>query len=175
MNRKYTRFKDIPPFTTGSYEINISWKFLEKWLLAYQEHPGIDLNPDFQRFHVWTRSQQIAYVEYCLRDGKGSRLILWNCQDWDSLSGKYPITLVDGKQRVEAVRAFLRDDIPVFGSYRSEYTDRLSITTSMVFNINALKTKAEVLQWYLEINSGGTVHTQEDLAKVRLMLQQEQA
>jgi hypothetical protein len=36
--------------------------------------------------------------------------------------------------------------------------------------VNDLKTEAEVLRWYLEINAGGTPHTEEELDKVRKML-----
>ena len=37
-------------------------------------------------------------------------------------------------------------------------------------HINNLKTKKEVLTWYLEMNTGGTVHTDDELDRVRKML-----
>jgi hypothetical protein len=40
-------------------------------------------------------------------------------------------------------------------------------------NINDLKTKKEVLQWYLDFNTGGTVHTEEEIVKVKKLLEQE--
>jgi hypothetical protein len=39
--------------------------------------------------------------------------------------------------------------------------------------VNDLKTKAEVLQWYLDINSGGVVHTETELEKVKRLLTKE--
>jgi hypothetical protein len=35
------------------------------------------------------------------------------------------------------------------------------------------KTRAEVLQWYLDLNTGGVVHTDEEIAKVERMLEAE--
>ena len=82
--------------------------------------------------------------------------------------------LVDGKQRLEAVRAFLRDDIKAFRTKYSRYKDKLNIITNRFrFNINSLKTRAEVLQWYLEINAGGVVHSKEEIQKVRQLLKKE--
>lgn len=37
-------------------------------------------------------------------------------------------------------------------------------------NINNLQTRKEVLQWYIEFNSGGTVHTKEEIDRVKELL-----
>ena len=31
---------------------------------------GLQFNPDFQRGHVWTEGQQIAFMEFLLKGGK---------------------------------------------------------------------------------------------------------
>lgn len=36
--------------------------------------------------------------------------------------------------------------------------------------INSLMTKYKVLQWYIEMNSGGTVHSEHELNRVRDLL-----
>ena len=41
------------------------------------------------------------------------------------------------------------------------------------FRINDLKTRKEVLGWYIEMNSGGTPHKKEEIEKVELMLKTE--
>lgn len=175
LRKKYTRFRDIPPFISwGGYEADVSWNYLEDWIERMRRDIGVELDPDFQRAHVWTEAQQIAYVEHCLRGGSGGRMILWNCHDWNEHTGLHPVVLVDGKQRIEAVRAFLRDDIKAFRTKYSNYKDKLDfVRYRFRFNINSLKTRAEVLQWYLEINDGGVVHTDEEIEKVRQMLQAE--
>ncbi len=172
------KFSDIKPFTrSANYRVNIPWGSVEETLEYYNDKmlPNFvfDMNPDFQRGHVWQESQQTRYVEYILKDGKSSRDIQWNCVGWQD-SYKGPMVLVDGKQRLEAVRKFLRNELPVFGSnYYKDFTDRLSYSCDFVFHINNLSNRADVLQWYLDLNCGGTVHTFDELDKVRRLLQEE--
>jgi len=174
--RKLTCFADIPRFTSwGSYSVNVSWDYVEKTLDEYAKAVRVDLDPDFQRAHVWTAKQQSRYVEYILRGGKSSRDIYWNCKGWH-LRMEGPMVLVDGKQRLEAVRKFMANKLPAFGSTFSEYTDRMRlIETGFVFHVNDLATRAEVLQWYIDINAGGVAHTEAEIAKVRALLDAEAA
>lgn len=178
MPKPYKKIQDIPPFVSrGAYMVHVSWNHLEHQLQTLADGFGLDMDPDFQRGHVWTMEQQIAYVEHCLRGGQASNQILWNCRTWNThiTEGPSPVQLVDGKQRITAVLAFLRDEIPAFGRKLSEYEDGLAVMEPrLVFHVNSLKTKAEVLQWYLELNSGGTVHSDAELGRVRQMLKEEQ-
>ncbi len=79
---------------------------------------------------------------------------------------------VDGLQRLTAMRRFLRNEIKVFGAYYNEF-DEIPNSISLIFCVNNLKTRKEVLKWYLEMNTGGTVHTEEEIIKVKLMLENE--
>jgi len=177
------KFKDIKQFTNPAhYAVNTSWAFLEDTLKRYNERgiigsEGLDLNPDFQRGHVWSEDKQIAYVEFCLKGGDSSRDILFNHPNWQG-SYKGQMVLVDGKQRLEAVRKFLRNELPVFGHTIDEFEDKdimlRSFNTNFVFKINNLKTRKQVLQWYLDLNTGGVVHTSEEIEKVRKLLEKEQ-
>jgi hypothetical protein len=176
-------FKDIPQYTRdGNYRINVSWDYLEETLLGYQERDkksskmaSLDLDPDFQRGHVWTESQQIAFVEHILSGGVGSKEIRFNCVGWMG-DFRGPFVIVDGKQRLEAVRKFMRGELKAFGYYLNEFTGRLRSTTAeLIFSINNLQTRKEVLRWYLEINTGGVVHTAQEIQKVRELLAKEEA
>lgn len=167
-------YKEIPKLTSvGGYEIHQSWRYLEDWITNHTNKgegiTSLDLEPDFQRGHVWKKSQQVAYVEYCLKGGAQNNKLLFNCVGWMG-NFKGPFVIVDGKQRLEAVRKFLRDDLEVFGQKCSEF-GKLPHEYHFVVNINNLKTREEVLQWYLEMNSGGTPHTKAELDKVRVLLQ----
>ena len=65
----------------------------------------------------------------------------------------------------------MNGEIPVFGFYIYEYTDKMSFTrNSIKVNINDLKTEKEVLQWYIDMNAGGTPHTNEEIERVRKMM-----
>lgn len=164
------KFRDIPQFIQGGdYSLSISWTYLENWFNDISPREDyFDLDPDFQRAHVWTEEKQRRYVEYILKGGTSSKRIYWNCPNW--VEG--PIVLVDGKQRLEAVRKFLRNELPIFGgNYFKDYEDNLDRNDHFFFMcVNKLQTKKEVLQWYLDLNEGGVVHTKEELDKVREML-----
>ncbi len=116
---RYTRFRDIMQYTrSASYRVNVGWDYLEhhleRWNEAESRGNKLDLDPDFQRAHVWIEDKQRAYVEFVLRGGQSSRELQFNCSSWQK-NYDTPIELVDGKQRLEAVRKFLRDELAIFG------------------------------------------------------------
>lgn len=170
------KFADIPKFTeAGHYQVNVPWRYLEKTLDDYINELHLQLNPDFQRGHVWTKEQQIAYVEFILRGGKSARVIYFNCPNWHyRYSSDDELVCVDGLQRLTAALAFLHNEIPAFGHYYNEYEDKLPFEVDFLFNVNDLKTKAEVLQWYIEMNTGGTPHTNSEIERVKTLLKAEQ-
>jgi len=155
----------------GAFAVNIPWDFLEEWLANYSRGLyKLDLSPDYQRFHVWTPEQQAAYMEFILSGGESGKVLYFNHPNW---MGSYEGTLelVDGKQRMEAVRAFLRSEVPVFGSLFKDFTDNLGFGSGEFrVQIAKLPTRKLVLQWYLAINAGGTPHTSEELDRVRNLL-----
>lgn len=173
--KKITRFADIEQFTRdGNYAINSEPAYLMEWIEDHMKH-GLQLDPDFQRAHVWTEEQQIAYIEYFLRGGKSGRDLYFNHPGWmGNFKGEF--VLVDGKQRIEAFRAFFNNEIQVYGSYFREFTDRIRMVShTFIIHINDLKTREQVLTWYLEMNTGGTVHTVDEIEKVHRLLEEEQA
>lgn len=168
------RFRDIPQLTPwGPYAVDVSWSHLEDYIAHQEKDCAFDRDPDFQRGHVWTRLQQIAFVEFQLRGGRSGRDILTNCPGWQhGETGQ--MVLVDGKQRLTAVLGFLRNEIPAFGHLRREYTDKLPfINYGFKWHVNDLATREQVLTWYLELNAGGTPHTDEELLRVRALLAKE--
>lgn len=172
------KYSDIPQFTrSGAYNVNVPFDYVKSEINHFIEDYGLQLNPDFQRGHVWTKEQQIAFVEFLLRGGKSSKVIYFNCPSW--LGNPYvtsynDFVVVDGLQRLTAVLAFMNDEIPAFGIYHKDYEGRVPLGVDLIFNVNDLKTKAEVLQWYIEINSGGTPHTDQEIERVKQLLKEEQ-
>lgn len=175
---KITDFQKIPQFTRDSpYSVNSDWDYFFKWLedKDMKGSTPVELCPDFQRGRVWTEDQQIAYIEYALRGGKSGRDIYFNCSSWMKAYNT-PLQLVDGLQRVTAVRRFMENEIPAFGTFLKDFSGKLRIfNAGFVVHVNTLQTRAEVLQWYLEMNSGGTPHTQSELDRVMGLLKAEHA
>ena len=173
------KFDDIPQMTRdGHYQVQVDWLYLEEHLAGWlhdERMPNMDLQvePDFQRGHVWDEERQVAYVEHVLAGGRGSNILRFNCSGWMS-SFKGPFVLVDGLQRLTAARRFLANEIPAFGHYRDEYEDQHVLgRVNFIVQVNDLKTREQVLRWYLELNTGGVVHTPEEIARVQALLDAE--
>lgn len=169
------KFSDIPLLheaRLSSGGVHWDWRYLERYIT--REDSPILLEPDYQRGRVWTEAQQIAYVEYCLRGGKSGRTIYLNCKGWSS-GQREIVEVVDGLQRITAARRFMANDLPVFGGIRlRDFEGAPPRFTQLYFDAftNEL-TRREVLEWYLQLNGGGTPHTPEELERVRGILESE--
>lgn len=169
------RFQDIKPFTrSGSYMVNVSLNYLARHVEHCVSNYGLDLSPDFQRGYVWTQEQKVRFVEYMLRGGTSGMDIYTNSPTWKhgDLGPEYPgswFVVVDGKQRLDATLGFLNNEFPIFGGhYYRDFTDKPRITQcNFRWHVNDLATREECLTWYLEMNSQGTIHTDDELNKVR--------
>lgn len=180
---RYARFRDIPQLTRDSaYACDQSWAYLPEWVDDMVNERGLQLDPDFQRGHVWTPTQQSRYVEFVLRGGKSGRDLYFNyrgfkrglCAD-PHATGDDAFVCVDGLQRLTAVLGFLKGEVLAFGARRSDFADRPDfIRHAFRVHINDLETRAEVLTWYREMNGAGTPHSAEELARVDALIAQEQ-
>lgn len=194
------KFSDIPEMTSvGNYETNMPLSLLENKIVEWIDDKDLPLvlNPDFQRGHVWTKEQQIAFVEFFLRGGMTGRVLYFNYPNWGHFTpipkGQYSeFIIVDGLQRLTALRKFVRGEIPAFGHYHNNsslcevntaytgdhpyFSDRIRMcraSDNLKINVNNLKTRAEVLQWYLDFNVGGTPHSKKEINKVKKLLEEE--
>lgn len=173
--KKITKFKDIPQFTRdGNWQCDFDIEYMVKWINEQIELSGLQLNPIFQRGHVWTKQQQIAFLEYFFKGGKSGTVIYFNKPDWYGRVKEYSYNeyvCVDGLQRITAIQRFVNNEIPIFGTFFKEFEDRPRMKYTMKINVNDLKTEEEVLQWYIDMNAGGTPHTKEEIEKVKKMIE----
>lgn len=168
------KFEDIPQFPHAAYKVNVPWNHIDKHLAVLGGgEGGLDLDPDFQRAHVWSEKQQREYIEYMLMGGEVSKTIIFNCPGWMSGEREKTVQLVDGKQRLEAVRKFMRGNLMVFGQRVDQFGRFPAMKYDLQFAVCALETREEILRFYLNINAGGTPHTKRELDRVRLMLDEE--
>ncbi len=177
------KFSEIPQFIQGgSYQTNVGLGFLDKCLTEWEsdEYYNLQLNPDFQRGHVWSMEQRISYVEFFLKGGRTGNTIYFNQPSWqgNATTDYDDFVCVDGLQRITSLRMFIQGRLKVFGQRIMEFKEPLRMARSnsrIVFNVNQLQTKAEVLQWYLQMNTGGTVHTESEIKRVRELLEKEKS
>ena len=166
------QFRDIKQYTRAAgYMVNVDLAYLPVHLSQYVLEYGLDMSPDFQRGYVWTMAQKTSFIEHLLRGGRSGMAIYINCPGWQGMHNPKAV-LVDGKQRLEASLGFLNNEVPVFGGhYYKDFTDSLRFThRGFEWHVNELQTREECLQWYLEMNTGGTVHTQDELGRVRSLI-----
>jgi hypothetical protein len=164
------KFEDIKQVPSDRYAVTIHWERIQAQLNEWAECFTVDLDPPYQRGHVWSSDQQSAYIEFILQGGRSGRDIYFNCYGWDT-SFDGPITLVDGKQRLTAVLCFLENKVKAFGHYFDEYEDKLHhLTHAFIVHVNNLDNKG-VLEWYIFLNSG-IAHTSEEIEKVKKMIKE---
>ena len=178
--------KDIRPyFGPADDQIGVSGRGLQRFLDDHAKDVGLDLDPDFQRGHVWTAENQRRYIEHLLRDGQHGRTIVWNSPtyaygDRRRKDSDLPPTLVivDGKQRLTAVMKFIANEVEVFGGHRLTDFDEKSqhdllIGTSPYLRLNmhmhGLQYRRELLDLYLQLNEGAVAHAPEELDRVRAL------
>jgi len=157
----------IPVYSIDVPLSHVKWQ-LDEWNNDIKDFK-IDFNPIYQRDHVWNENQQILYIEHILKHGIGGRDTYWNCPGWNR-NWKGTLELVDGKQRITAILRFLTDDLKIYGYYYSQYSDKNALLTNTIkFHINNLVEYNDIIQWYLDLNSG-VAHTNDELDRVRKLL-----
>ncbi len=172
--------KLVRPVERPTRSFHCGFNYLEKWLDGEMENArhGVDLNPDFQRGHVWTEYQQQYFIENTLRKlvGEDGLTIRLNCPTWrnDQASDSDlldQVVCIDGLQRLTAIRKFIAGDMEPFGINYTELPRRILLRdNTVVLKMYDFQYRRDLLQFYLDINGGGTVHTESELSRVREML-----
>lgn len=154
------------------------------WTLD-EQRDLFDLNPPYQRASVWTTAQRVALIESLLR-GIPIGAIIYNSRGLGRgvRYGEPMYAVIDGKQRVETIRAFVDSEfaVPAWWFDEDEVTSRDGEATYadltdigrrriMVLSMPGLeahvKTVEEEAAIYDLVNTGGTAQTDEDIANAR--------
>lgn len=178
-NAKFTALVDPVPFS--NYAVDFQMHRLKPQFVRYAEDYGsFEYCPDFQRGHVWTRDKQIAFIEAIAKNSipKSLLTITLNCPDFEDDRVKGDLSgfcIIDGLQRVTAVQEFVEGKFKVFGGtigyddfdYSSFSYKRIAIRVQVF----TFKWKKDLLKYYIAINSGGVVHADEEIDRVKKLLQ----
>ena len=136
-----------------------------------------DCDADFQRGYVWTELQQRKFIGHLLEGGDVAPILVNTGPggDWETA------ILVDGKQRVTAalrwaageISALLYDGRTVWLKHLNEREHR-RLTTVVGLEFGLVRwTREEMLENYIRLNRGGTVHTDDEIKKVQRLLKRE--
>lgn len=176
--------KLIRPLPVARTAFDYGFKDVEKMLLSIADgtdHP-VDLVPDFQRGHVWSEQQQGSYIENVLRGvvAASGLTIKFNAPAWDNEpTGDLNSTVqcIDGLQRLTAIQRFVKGELKAFGlSVTDFHGSSYSILQGaggrfrMRVEIYTFQNKKDLVQHYLDLNTGGTPHSQAEIERVRAIL-----
>jgi hypothetical protein len=140
----------------------------------------LNMDPDYQRGHVWSPDQQVAFVGYFLSGGPVPNIWI---QRYDSVrtGGRLYVDkameVLDGKQRLTALQAWMDGKIParlvngevIWAADLSAVDWRFC--RGIKINYVDL-TRAEQLALYVNLNAGGTPHSPDEIARVEAMIQE---
>jgi len=169
----------IKPLRTAKWSADYRWDTLERSVTKLgNDYGSLELNPDFQRGHVWTQSQQVYFIENCLRGvvAASGYLLQFNCADFsdEGADSDLPSGLqcVDGLQRYTAVTEFVKGNIKPFGLAADELAGTCFSPKRMYMKIaiHDFTRRADLLEHYLALNAGGTPHSAEEIERVRGLL-----
>lgn len=146
--------RTISPVMRGNYSIDVHICDIEQVLGGAYNNP--ETNPVWQRGHVWTEKQQVRFIEFILRQGKVPSLKF-------NTSDAVKWVLVDGKQRLSAIRLFNENKIKVFGGFTLENIKYIHESCRVSFLFNDLKTNKEVVDWYIQMNENSVAHTDAEI------------
>lgn len=150
------------------------------------DRPDLELNPIFQRGNVWTTEQKIAFVENFLRRPQAvNRKIYFNDgglfnqleknETNDFIAGKW--VCLDGLQRLTALLDFMDGKFACFNGKVTWDKIQKSPNKHEILNDSNLdvyqlymKTNQEVIEFYIDFNSAGTPHSEDEIERVKKLL-----
>ena len=128
--------------------------------------------PPWQRPEVWDVARKRAFVEGIFL-GLGTGNYVVHAPDWDA-NGTKPMSgwLIDGQQRLSAIRDFVRDDLEIFDGVRYSDIDQISRRrrflgqTFPYIELSYAPDEQRLKTLYERLNFGGMGHTAADLQRL---------
>lgn len=128
---------------------------------------GLSL-PPWQRPEVWTVQQKVRFIEGIFL-GLGCGYYVINGSEWAADAQPLPMSgwLIDGQQRISALRDFIQGDLVVFGdvqyaSLSQPEKMRFKRIKFACFALDYIASELVLMELYDRLNFGGTAHTQVD-------------
>ena len=176
-------YLDVSPVRKSTYVVDVRIYSIETTLKQFEEQAiesgGVfDLNPDFQRGHVWNENKQIKFIEAVLKNN-APVLVKFNCasyfQSRKEVVGMNPsdIICVDGLQRITAMRKFVAGELKVFDKYYvSDFEGTPFDIRRYTFKIEMFDftERNALLKFYIDLNRGGVVHSDEEIERVKALI-----
>lgn len=126
--------------------------------------------PPWQRAEVWSQKQKIAFIESIFL-GFGTGYYVVNGADFDKEALPMPMSgwLLDGQQRLTAIRDFVEDKFAVFDDVIYGKMDKIVARRRFLhqpfpcFELEFTQDEQALKELYRRLNFGGLPHTEADL------------
>ena len=175
------RSRRHPRFGTCSYP----WETIQQMVEGRHSAERLDLSPDYQRGAVWTRQQQREFVGFLLDGGECPKIVIQRYESGQNAPAGHeddyfqlPAEVIDGQQRLRALCAWLRGEIdaltPEGDALWFRDTNEIDRRGLMLVLHYVDLPRIERLRYYIKLNRGGTVHTEQEIARVRALLAAEE-
>lgn len=175
--------KALRPLPEAVWQADYPLSHLDDGLARLAKDYGpVNMEPDFQRGHVWTAEQQQKFCEAFVRKFIPIHLLTFqfNCPTWNTDYGATDlpreIQCIDGLQRLTALRKLMAGELKPFGvpveTFNGTSLQVTRIHRHVKIQMHAFRMKADLLQYYLDLNEGATPHTPQEIARVKAMLAQ---
>ena len=152
--------------------INFHQQSIYSLLNKYFNDRGIDMNPTYQRGIVWTDKQREELLDSIFnRIDIGKFVFIQN----KYVPGGYSWTVLDGKQKINALVDFYQDKFPYKGYYYSELGfERQHLITDHSISVGMLDEsyadENTILEYFIRLNSTGTPMDKKHLEFVKTLI-----
>lgn len=141
-------------------------------ILSKKYYFGLDLNPDYQRDYVWEEKDRVFLIDSMFKGLDIGKFVFIH----RGYSDEFSYEVLDGKQRITTLLDFFNDKFKYKGYYYSElhpndrrYLDRYLIS---VAETKEEMTQKDKYEYFLALNIGGVSQSQEQIEKVRKLLEE---
>lgn len=142
-------------------------------LLHKAYHFGINFDPEYQREYVWELNDKIKLIDSIFNNVDIGKFAFIHNSDRKWTKTGYSYEILDGKQRLRAILDFYEGRFSYKGFYFNDLSKRdQSFFTSYSANIAEVQEigQEQTIRYFLMLNTGGRMMSEEHLNKVREML-----
>lgn len=135
---------------------------------------GINDSPIYQRGYVWNETDKEKLIDSIMNGRDIGKFVFVQDKTYKTVG----TTILDGKQRSNAIIEFITSKFPYKGKYWDELScldrDRFESRLCQVAELDSNRyTERELIEIFLDVNAAGVPQTEEHLAYVRGLLNKE--
>jgi hypothetical protein len=133
---------------------------------------GLDLNPDYQREHVWSEEQKVDLIDSIFKNIEIGKFTIIRRKFSEELDNYYEV--LDGKQRIQAILDFYECRFKYKGLTYNDlnWIDRNHFTNySVSWAETEPLTDKQKYRYFLKLNKCGVPMSKDQIEKVEKMLE----